>query len=181
MEAPPSMTTVMRSNYEVLRKAYENDSSPVNWATIRAQRQDEGIATLDCLEKIEHARWELLKYIRDSPAEEEWASVCWASSEEALNMLMLCVKFDRANALHLMKLAHKDLECPRGFPWVDYENLDKLPANVEWKGTKMTRSSITKKYREFARHFEADEAFMIELDKLLQMELPTWLKQQQDV
>lgn len=160
-------------NYVVLRD-YLLNATAEHWAKSRASQQDENKEVDPVLEAVEVARAQLLRYIRDEymPGKDE----TWLSNDQALDALMTCVQVDRANALYLMKINREEPDCPRGFPWVSNEDLEKA-AHVNFKGKSMTRSSITRKYRIFAEAHQASEAYMTELNEQLQLALPTWWTQ----
>ena len=160
-----------RENFLILKDHFKDESSPVNWAREGASAIDDGFEPSKEYHTIEHARFHLLVHIKQGTDQSEW------TKEEALEALLLCVKYDRANALHLMKTVRDDPHCPRGFPWVTEENLIQVqnhPKLIE-KGLNMARCSITSKYLKFAQKFEADDKYLKELNELLETTYPEWV------
>ncbi len=166
-------------NANVLKKT---EYSPNEWARKKAQLlDDENPSTLPELEEIENARRCLLKYIRNEyqPGQEEE----WKDRKQALDALIFCIQFDKANALHLMKIVRDDPDCPRGMPWCTVEDFDSVKEKMEalpgyqelckrHNNQVSFCNTITKKYREFAEAHHADDVFMVLLDELLKPELP---------
>ena len=170
-------------SYKIL-KAYvgQEGHGPEQWAIDRAAMQDASGPSEDdifdeveearrIVDEVEEARRQLLIHIRDQ-YEPGKGDEGWTSDEQALEALDLCVEFDRANALFLMKLRRDDPTCPRGIPWVTKEALEEVPALL-W-GECKPRNSITRKYVEFAIGHGADLEFMAHLNDRLKTTLPIW-------
>ncbi len=156
-----------RENYLILKGDFKNEDSPVVWARELAKAIDDGRELDTRSEEIEEARRLLLLHIKNGVDQNNW------SKEEALEALILCVKYDRANALNVMKISQYDPHCPRGFVWVSEENLNK----PDVQKTGMTRCSITSKYRKFAEKFGASDEYKRELNSLLETAYPNWANQ----
>lgn len=164
-------------NYQRLKMYLNNNSenSPEKWAKDYAEYKDsEYKDTQFHLEAVEEVRHNLLVYIKEyTPGKQE----SWTNSE-ALDALMTCVQFDKANALYFMKLNRYDPDCPRGIPWVTKENLAEI-ADIAW-GDSVVRYSITRMYKIFANAHGASEEYKQKLDQELQTVLPLWLLKEQE-
>lgn len=158
------------SDYRNMRTEWEKQGT-TEWAKQLAKCQDtsDKPESLYLLQEREEARRLLLVHIRDKNED----TSKWKSSEQALDALLTCVKYDMANALHVMKIDRDDPECPRGFLWCTAEKLKNI--NIYWKNKKMERPAITHKYLKYASKFNPSKEYMENLNDLLKTKIPEWL------
>ena len=152
----------------------EYPDHPVKWAILRALMEDTNRSAIPELESVEEHRFHLLRTIRDGIG----ADTAGWTDEEAIKALFICVQFDRANCLHLMKIDREDKDCPRGMPWVDQDHFTDY-YKMKFR-TKESRPTTTRKYLIFAEAHHISEKDKTKLKQLLEPELPYWIERLSD-